>query len=484
MIERLCADSRRCGPGTVFFAWQGENGDGRGHVRDALARGASAVVWEKQGWRWPAELRAPNAAVRELRRNAGALAHAFYGRPSELLWVCGVTGTNGKTSCSQWIAALLGAHSVRAGVIGTLGNGFPGALAPTDNTTPDALEIHRLLREMRDAGAKAVAMEVSSHALVQDRVNAVSFDCALFTNLSHDHLDYHGSFEAYGEAKAKLFESDALGCAVLNLDDSHGRRLAQRTVARGIRTIGYRLSCDKPDVAARFAGIEMVCAVAIEPGDRLTPVQIRSSWGEAALKLPLLGTFNVSNALGVLGCLIAYGLPFAEACSALESLPPVAGRMQRFGGGEQPLVVVDYAHTPDALEKVLAALRPVAAARDGRLAVVFGAGGDRDPSKRAPMGAAAAAAADRILLTSDNPRSEEPARILEAIAKGAGAAAQLDIEADRARAIERAVIEAASGDVILVAGKGHETYQEVRGRRLPFSDAAVVRAALAARGSR
>src|SRR5688572_32227189 len=245
MIERLCSDSRRCAPGVPFLAYPGETADGRAHIGDAIARGSAAVLWEEQGFAWRDEWRVPHVPVPQLKQKAGALAHEFYGRPSDSLWVCGITGTNGKTSCSQWIAAALARHGTKAAVIGTLGSGFPGALAPLPNTTPDALETHFLLKSFKDQDAKAAAMEVSSHGLVQGRVNAVRFACALFTNLSHDHLDYHGSMPAYAEAKARLFDAPGLQCAVLNLDDEFGVELSRRLAAekRGqVRTIGYSLA--------------------------------------------------------------------------------------------------------------------------------------------------------------------------------------------------------------------------------------------------
>ncbi len=471
MIRQLTADSRRCAPGVAFFACPGERADGRQFIPDAIARGAAAVLWEAEGFAWRAEWRVPNAAVPGLRRQAGALAHAFYGQPSAALWTCGVTGTNGKTTCSQWIAAALTGAGAKCGVIGTLGAGFPGALADSGHTTPDALEVHRLLGEMRTAGAVAAAMEVSSHALQQDRVAGVAFDCALFTNLSHDHLDYHGSMDAYAAAKARLFETECLACAVLNLDDVFGVQLAQRLAARGVRTIGTSL------VSAAATG-EHLYAASVD-GAR---VRIASSWGEAEVVMAALGRFNISNALGVAGALIAYGMDFGDAVRALERLPAVPGRMQRLGGEGAPLVVVDYAHSPDALDKVLQALRPVADARGGRLVAVFGAGGERDRAKRAPMGAIASRLADRVVLTSDNPRGEDPLAILRDIQAGVGVAHEL--EPDRARAIEAVIAGANAADVVLVAGKGHETTQEIAGRRLPFSDVEVARAALGRREQR
>ena len=467
MIERLSSDSRRAAAGTAFFAYPGEATDGRAYIADAIARGASAVVWEQGGFAWRPEWRVPNAPVRGLKARAGELAAEFYGRPSESLWVCGVTGTNGKTSCSQWVAALLGRLGTRSAIIGTLGNGFPGALDGALNTTPDALEVHRLLKEFLSAGAAAAAMEVSSHGLVQGRVNGVAFDCALFTNLSHDHLDYHGSMEAYAEAKRILFDMPGLGTAVLNLDDVVGVQLARRLGARGVRTIGYALS---PSAVPAGSVEAFVAVAAIEP-ERISLV---SSWGEVTVPFRQLGRFNVSNALGVLGCLVAHGVDFDKAASQLADLPPVPGRMERVG--DAPLVVVDYAHTPDALEKVLGALRPVASARSGRLIAVFGAGGDRDPAKRPVMGMVAARLADRVMVTSDNPRSEDPASIIAQIRSAIER--EHDAEADRRRAIEKAIGQAADADVVLVAGKGHESYQEIAGTRFPFSDAAVAREAL------
>jgi UDP-N-acetylmuramoyl-L-alanyl-D-glutamate--2,6-diaminopimelate ligase len=463
MIVALSSDSRRCAPGVAFLAYPGEKGDGRDHIAEAIRRGASAVLWEEAGFAWRHEWRVPNVAVRALKQHAGSLAHEFYGRPSEELWVCGVTGTNGKTSCSHWIAAALGSRGVKSALIGTLGSGFPGALDEALNTTPDALEIHRLMKQFLVAGAGAVAMEVSSHGLVQGRVHGVAFDCALFTNLSHDHLDYHGSMEAYAEAKAMLFDTPGLGAAVLNLDDVLGVRLAQRLDARGVRVIGYSLS------GARN-GAEFLAATRISPGE----IEIESSWGRVAAKVNQIGRFNMANVLGVAGCLIAHGLSFADSVSLLEKLPSVPGRMQQVG--DKPLVVIDYAHTPDALDKVLQALRPLARERGGRLVAVFGAGGERDAAKRPVMGRVVSRLADRAVVTSDNPRGEDPGRIIDAIL--VGMAGNCEIEVDRAKAIEAAIAGADDADVVLIAGKGHESYQEIAGRRLPFSDASVARAAL------
>ncbi|MGH8737427.1 MAG: UDP-N-acetylmuramoyl-L-alanyl-D-glutamate--2,6-diaminopimelate ligase [Burkholderiales bacterium] len=474
MIERLASDSRMCAPGVAFFAYPGEAADGRRYIPDAIRHGAAAVVWEAQDFAWDSAWRVPNVGLSGLKRQAGALAHEFYGRPSASMWVCGVTGTNGKTSCTQWLAALLAAEGVRTGVIGTLGSGFPEALAALGNTTPDALELHRVLAELKRKGAVAAAMEVSSHGLAQGRVNGVAFDCALFTNLSHDHLDYHGSMDAYGAAKAALFDMPGLQSAVLNLDDILGVQLARRLAARGQRTIGYALSLS----ALAPGGVaDFVAARSVSVDDDGMNVSLVSSWGDAQVRVNQLGRFNASNALGVLGCLLAYGVAFERAVALLGSLPPVSGRMQRIGGAGKPLVVVDYAHTPDALEKVLQALRPVAAARGGALVAVFGAGGDRDPIKRPLMGEIASRLADRLVLTSDNPRREDPQAILAAIRAGITGAHEL--EPDRAAAIARAIGRASAADVVLLAGKGHESYQEIAGERRPFSDVAAAESALA-----
>jgi UDP-N-acetylmuramoyl-L-alanyl-D-glutamate--2,6-diaminopimelate ligase len=313
-------------------------------------------------------------------------------------------------------------------------------------------------------------MEVSSHGLVQGRVNGLRFACTVFTNLSHDHLDYHGSMAAYAQAKAQLFDMPGLGAAVLNLDDPLGVQLAGRLKARGVRTIGYSLE----GVAK---GVDEF--IAAHPAGSAR-VRIESSWGNAVAEIKQLGRFNAANALGVLGCLMAYGLAFQEGVDLLGALPPIPGRMEKIS--DHPLVVVDYAHTPDAIDKVLQALRPLADERGGRLLAVFGAGGDRDAAKRPLMGEVAARLADAVLVTSDNPRSEDPLAIISQIERGI--AKPHEVEPDRARAIEKAVRSAALDDVVLVAGKGHENYQEISGKRLPFSDGAVARAALAKRGAK
>jgi len=472
-VTGLSADSRGLSAGEAFVAYPGSRSDGREFISGAIASGASAVLWEREGFRWNPDWRVPNLAVDDLRGLAGHLAHEVYGRPSERLWTMGVTGTNGKTSCSQWLAQACSASGARTAVVGTLGTGFLGKLDAGVNTTPDAILLHRSLARLLDAGAQGVAMEVTSIGLDQGRVNGVAFGVALFTNLSRDHLDYHADMESYARAKQRLFETPGLKHAVLNLDDVQGAHLA-RVLAGRVNRAGY--SCFA-GVAAR-AGLERYAeaqAIDVSPGG--VAFDLKSSWGEARIESALLGRFNVSNLLGVLATMLVSGVPLERATAALADLKPVAGRMQRLGGGGKPIVVVDYAHTPDALEKTLIALKDIARAGGGRLVAVFGCGGDRDRGKRPMMGAVASRHADAIVVTSDNPRSEQPAAIISDIT--AGVSTSYEAIEDRREAIAHAIASASIGDVVLLAGKGHEAYQEVAGRRLPFSDALEAERALA-----
>jgi UDP-N-acetylmuramoyl-L-alanyl-D-glutamate--2,6-diaminopimelate ligase len=473
-VTGLAADSRSLAAGEVFVAYPGSRSDGREFIAGAIARGAAAVLWERDGFRWNAEWRVPNLPVDDLHGLAGHLAHEVYGRPSERLWTMGVTGTNGKTSCSHWLAQACGACGARTALVGTLGTGFPGRLAAGVNTTPDAILLHRSLARLLDEGAQGVAMEVTSIGLDQGRVNGVAFGAALFTNLSRDHLDYHGDMESYARAKQRLFETPTLKHAVLNLDDVQGARLARVLAGSGLNRAGY--SCFA-GVAAR-AGLERYAeAHAIEVSPSGITFDVKSSWGGAHIESALLGRFNVSNLLGVLTTMLVSGVPFERAVAALAGLRPVAGRMQRLGGGGKPLVVVDYAHSPDALEKALVTLKDVARAGGGKLVVVFGCGGDRDRGKRPLMGAVASRHADAIVVTSDNPRGEDPAAIVAEISAAIpGAHEEI---ADRREAIAHAIAAAGPSDVVLLAGKGHETDQEVAGRRLPFSDTLEAERALA-----
>jgi UDP-N-acetylmuramoyl-L-alanyl-D-glutamate--2,6-diaminopimelate ligase len=407
-----------------------------------------------------------------LKRLAGRLAAEVYGRPSERLWVCGVTGTNGKTSCSQWIAQALEAGGRKTAVIGTLGLGLVGALEENPNTTPDAVVLQRSLARFRNAGARCVAMEASSIGIDQGRVDGVRFAAALFTNLSRDHLDYHGDMERYAQAKLALFRAPGLACAVLNLDDALGVRIAQTLAGSGVDRIGYSTAAGVGAASGLEQWLEAHDIVLSAAGLRFNLV---SNQGSARVAAPLVGRFNVANLLGVIGVLLTAGFTLDAAAKAASRLEPPPGRMQRLGGDGRPLVVVDYAHSPDALEKCLAALRDVARGHGGRLVCVFGCGGDRDRGKRPLMGEAASRHADFVWLTSDNPRSEPPAAIIDEIRPGVRVAH--DVRVDRGEAIRAAVGTAHVDDVVLIAGKGHEPYQEIAGVRRPFAD--VVEAGLA-----
>jgi UDP-N-acetylmuramoyl-L-alanyl-D-glutamate--2,6-diaminopimelate ligase len=465
-VTNLCADSRAVRQGDVFVAVKGHRVDGRDYIADAVARGAAAVLSEPGGRAPSGGSAIPLLEVADLAGLSGDIAHIVYGRPSERLWLAGVTGTNGKTSVSQWIAQAMNAWDCKCAVVGTLGNGFPPALAASANTTPDAISLHRALAGYLEQGAVACAMEVSSIGLDQGRVNGVHFDVAVFTNLTRDHLEYHGSMEAYGEAKAKLFATAGLGAAVINLDDPFGRELAARCRDR-VRVIGYTLEerdgADEVLAARNFA---------------TTATGIAFELDGARCAAPLVGRFNAANLLAVIGALRAGDEKLADIAEVLPQLVPPPGRMQAVGGVHEPLVVVDYAHSPDALEKALATLRETAQARGGSLACVFGCGGDRDAGKRPQMGAIAERLADRVVATSDNPRSEDPQAIIAAIV--GGMKLRPDIEADRGEAIASAVLQADARDVVLLAGKGHEPYQEIAGVRHPFSDMAAAQSALAA----
>jgi UDP-N-acetylmuramoyl-L-alanyl-D-glutamate--2,6-diaminopimelate ligase len=464
-VTGLANNSRTLAAGEVFLAYPGERQDGRNFIPQAIARGAAAVLWERGGFQWNDGWRVPNLEVDDLRMLAGHLAHEVYGRPSEKLWTVGVTGTNGKTSCSHWIAQACSDCGARTAVVGTLGTGFPGELDASINTTPDPVTLHHSLARLLVSGAQGVSMEVTSIGLEQGRVNGIAFGAALFTNLSRDHLDYHGDMESYARAKQRLFEVPGLIHAVLNLDDVQGVRIARRLAERGVNRAGF--SCFE-GVALR-AGLERYAeARSIEVSHNGIAFTVKSSWGETRIATSLLGRFNVSNLLGVLTTMLVSGVPFDRATAALARLRPVPGRMQRIGGAGKPLVVVDYAHSPDALEKTLIALRDVANAAGGRLVAVFGCGGDRDRGKRPLMGTVASRHADSVVVTSDNPRGEDPAAIIAEIV----AAVPRGYEAieDRRAAIGHAVSTAAAEDVVLLAGKGHETHQEIAGRTLPFSD--------------
>lgn len=475
-VTRLATDSRAVQRGDTFVAYPGERLDGRQFIAQAIAQGANAVIWETRNFVWEAAWQVPNLGVADLRHQAGWLADAVYGAPSGKLWMVGVTGTNGKTSTSHWIAHALNDAGRKCALIGTLGNGFARTLQASANTTPDAIRVHGLLAGYLRDGARAVAMEVSSHALAQGRVNGVRFDVAMLTNLSRDHLDYHGDMQSYAAAKRKLFDWQALKHAVLNLDDAFGAELAVQLQDAEVEVIGYGLSDAALQLAERL-GIRMVYGSLVEMNGQGLRLAIHSSWGAAELRSELVGRFNAANLLGALAVLLVSGIGLSDALKSLSKVQPVAGRMQRLGGAQQPTVIVDYAHTPDALEKVLLALREVGISTGGKLICVFGCGGDRDRGKRAMMGRVAEKFSDHCIVTSDNPRSEDPHDIIAQVVGGMSGKDH-EIIADRALAIRRAVGGSRQCDTILVAGKGHEDYQEIGGVKHPFSDAVIALQAL------
>jgi UDP-N-acetylmuramyl-tripeptide synthetase len=465
LFTSVTADSRQVVPGALFLAYPGVHSDGRRYIGQAVAAGASAVLWESQGFAWDAAIKVANLGVSQLKNQVAEIAAEFYQYPSRKLDVIGVTGTNGKTSVSQWIAQAMQALGEKTAVIGTIGSGFAdvsgNGLVETNNTTPDAILLQKMLADYASQGAVAVAMEVSSHGLDQGRVNAIEFDFAVFTNLTRDHLDYHETMDAYASAKRKLFDWPSLRTAVVNVDDDFGKEMAEslRVSSKSIVTYGLvqgDVRADKLTLSAN--GISM---------------KVITPQGVAVLSAPVLGRFNAYNLLAVLATLLARQVPLGDAISAIAQIKPVDGRMQQFGGKDKPLVVVDYAHTPDALENVLVSLREQT---QGKLICVFGCGGDRDAGKRPLMGSIAEKYAHHVVVTSDNPRNENPALIIEQIVNGMTVLPS--IAPDRAVAIQQAIKFANKDDVVLLAGKGHEDYQEIGGLRTPFSDIAVAQSAL------
>jgi UDP-N-acetylmuramoyl-L-alanyl-D-glutamate--2,6-diaminopimelate ligase len=485
---KLVSDSRRVAAGDVFFAYPGDAADGRHFIAKAIEQGAAAVVYDERDFSWDAAWSVPHLGVPELKQNAGPIAHAVLGLPDAGMFTVGLTGTNGKTSCSVWLGQAFARLGETAAVIGTLGVGlFRDKLEPefdvTGYTTPDAVLLASTLAGLREASATSLAIEVSSIGLEQGRTLGMHFDVAVFTNLTRDHLDYHGDMDSYERAKRKLFEWPGLKTAVLNLDDPAGLRLVHhlQSTRDGLPLIGYTLrdTAAQPDIA----GVTILRASQLKSRNAGTEYHLDAPQGAAQVRTQLVGHFNISNTLAVLGALLAKGVQLKNAVEAIEALQPAPGRMQQIGGHDAPMVVIDYAHTPDALEKTLEALHQVAQERGGQLWCVFGCGGDRDPGKRPQMGKIAQIA-EHVLVTSDNPRSEEPSAIIEQIVAGMDPihpTSTMQAIENRAAAILSAVKHAAKPDVILLAGKGHEPYQEIKGRKLPFSDADHAALALAAR---
>ena len=465
---RVVIDSRQLHAGDVFLACPGEYTDGRDFIQAAIHAGAAAVIWDTDGdfgWTFGDT---PNLGIGQLRQYMGVIAADALNHPGQHLDIIGVTGTNGKTSITQWLAQALDQLGQPCGIMGTVGNGFWGKLQESSHTTLDAWSVEQWLHQFVQQGAKAVAMEVSSHGLDQYRVNGVPFTSAIFTNLTRDHLDYHGSMEAYGACKARLFFWQGLQHAIINVDDVFGQQLANDVKQEGsaqVYAYGFDDSAD-------------VCILDYQPSLDGTRIRMRTPWGEAQIHTQLIGRFNAQNLAACVALLGAQGHELAAVCDALAHIKPATGRMDGIRVVGKPLVVVDYAHTPDALEKAVSTLHDLKQA-DSKVWCVFGCGGNRDKGKRPLMGAAAAAHADVVVVTSDNPRLEEPQSIIDDVLPAVPHAAYVD--SDRAAAIAYAVSHAAANDIILIAGKGHETYQDIGGHKNHFSDFECARAALAER---
>ena len=466
----LRTDSRQVAPGDGFIAWPGAAHDGRRHVASAVACGASACLVEHEGVAG-FDFSGYNVAdYAGLKAATGPIAASYFDHPSKALQVAAVTGTNGKTTTAWWLAQALSRLGRRCGLVGTLGIGEPGAMVPNGLTTPDPVLLQQHLRQFVQSGYAACALEASSIGIEEHRLDSVAIDVAVFTNFTQDHLDYHADMRAYWDAKRRLFDWPGLKSAVINLDDAKGVELLASLTPRTLDI--WSFSCVAP---ARLQ------ARAIHHGTRGVSFELVEGLRTRRIDTALIGHFNVSNLLGVLATLRSLGVLFDDAVQACTDLLPVPGRMEAIAGNGEPLVVVDYAHTPDALDKVLAALKPIASGRGGQLWCLFGCGGDRDASKRPLMAGVAQQHADRIVVTSDNPRGEDPMAIIEQVCQGLQDRAAARVDADRARAIAHTLRDASAQDVVLLAGKGHEPYQEIQGARLPYSDHAQVAVALAAR---
>ncbi len=473
-VAGVTQDSRRLVQGGLFLALAGVHTDACRYVRNAIDRGASLVLIDDDSL--PCQYMCDKTyctdscqvfRVQGLRSRVGDIFARVYGNVSRSMPVIGVTGTNGKTSVTHFIAASLAElESKPQGIVGTLGTGIVGALQPAMHTTPDVEAVHRILRAISDAGGQSVSMEVSSHALIQGRVDGVQFDGAVFTNLSRDHLDYHGSMEAYLAAKSKLMLASELNWVVINADDQYCQRIMPRVKAHKCLRFGMQ----NPDVDLTVQQLSFsrhgMSGYLVWQSERY-PFSVN-----------LLGRFNIYNLLATVGVLLNIGIAMVDIVPVVQKLKTVAGRMEVLEQSDsvpKPLVVIDYAHTPEALNNALTALR---AHSDKRIWCLFGCGGDRDDGKRQQMGAVAYKFADRVMVTTDNPRSEDPAAIIEQIVSGMGSLESCLIEPNRQQAISLAINQATSEDIVLIAGKGHEDYQEIKGQRLPFSDSTVAREVL------
>jgi UDP-N-acetylmuramoyl-L-alanyl-D-glutamate--2,6-diaminopimelate ligase len=457
-VTGLCSDSREISEGNCFFALKGLHEDGRNFIPHAVQKGASAIILD-ESTPYSSEISIPLITLPCLAKKLGEIAARFYSRPSERLTLIGITGTNGKTSTSQYIAMAMHMDLKPCGVIGTLGYGFPGSLHPTTQTTSDPLVLQKQLADIYQKGACAIAMEVSSHALDQHRTESIAFDIAIFTNLTRDHLNYHGSMENYAAAKRKLFYAKGLNYAIINTDDSFGLKLAEE-LGDKLQIYRYGMQINDPLPPS-------VVAQDVRLNAEGMTAEISSPWGRGQLRSKLLGRFNISNLLAVLITLQLVGIPFERGLDYISHLQTLPGRMQVLGGGRLPLVIVDYAHSPDALMQVLLALREHTSST---LWCIFGCGGDRDRGKRPLMGQIAERYADQLVITDDNPRTEDPSQIIAEIMRGLLCPWAVEIEHDRSAAIAHVISCAQAGDVILVAGKGHEDYQIIGTEKFPFSD--------------
>lgn len=466
MIKGLSFDSRTIQDGYLFLAIKGESVNGIEFINHAIEQGAAAVLWDanaeadaiKLNWRKNSQgNEIPIVALENLQGLAGEVASRFYNEPSTRLPVCGVTGTNGKTSCADFIAQMMSVDAP-CGLMGTLGSGVYPELTETGFTTPDAITCQQWLADMDSRKAKFAVMEVSSHALIQGRVSGIQFDSAVFTNLSRDHLDFHGDMQSYADAKSKLFKTAGLKNAIINIDDEAGRNIIDE-LDKEIQCVRYGLNKTyNPDVLGSD----------VQLNEQGLSMQVTTPWGKGKLQAPVIGDFNASNLLAVLSVMLIQGIGFEESLKRLKTIKSVAGRMQRFGGDSSPLVIVDFAHTPDALAQALTSLRQHT---QHDLWCVFGCGGDRDKGKRPLMGSVAEENADFIVLTNDNPRSEKPDLIIEDIKSGLSSKTKVFVEQDRQAAIHFAIKQAKAGDVVLIAGKGHENYQLIGDKKYPFDDA-------------
>lgn len=484
-IKHLVTDYRRLKAGDTFLAYAGDRYDARCDITKAIAAGANAVIWEKQQFSWDPQWVIPNCSVLGLKEKIGLIASRVCGNPSHHMWLVGFTGTNGKTSCSHWYAQAMTLLGKKTAVIGTLGNGFLHNLKCTTNTTPDAVLLQETLATCLQEDAQNLVIEVSSHGLVQGRVNGCEFAVAVLTNLSRDHLDYHKNMDEYAAAKAKLFFWPSLKYAILNLDDIFGVELVQQIGKKDLQVIGYGFN-QSIDLWQSQSNLRILSGRNLQATIHGLEFDVEFGHEKAHIKTELLNRFNANNLLAVIASLIASGVNLIDAVSAMLHVRTVPGRVEKFGGGAQPTVIVDYAHTPDALEKVLTGLRETLVSshlkqkshsRKARLICVFGCGGDRDRGKRPIAGDIVTRLADEVIITSDNPRSEEPRDIINEIVAGTSQQNYI-IEEDRASAIYQAIHNAHKNDIVLIAGKGAESYQEIKGKRLPFDDREVTQQVL------